>query len=265
MADNKYLSKTELVEFIKNLSLIYATNEKADVVGFKQQLNEKLLPALINAFQNVAWIGDDLTGQKYIDAITSALTFTDAAVDDSIYNLTAVTFSPDKNNAIDTGIKLLSDTTKNYTAFFDVTLGNCPKLTASDSYCFFHCMTEVSPWPGLSVSVWPSKKIGVNFFAGSNSFCDLAPKGHYRFVIRLNNVEKKVSYCSNQSSVLGYTSVSSMANDDYKLDETLVLGGYKDASGNIGRVLDGTFNKFYLYDYYKSDEECQKWVTSSDL
>lgn len=50
MADNKYLSKTELVEFIKNLSLIYATNEKADAVKVKTQLNEKLLPALVNAF-----------------------------------------------------------------------------------------------------------------------------------------------------------------------------------------------------------------------
>lgn len=262
MADNKYLSKTELVEFIKNLSLIYATNEKADVVGLKQQLNEKLLPALINAFQNVAWIGDDPTGQKYIDAITNALTFTDAEVDDSIYHLTTMTFSPDKNNAIDTGINLFSDLTKNYTAFFDVTLGDCPKLATRDSYCFFHCMTELKPWPGLSVSVWPSKRIGVNLFAASNSFCNLAPNGHYRFVIRLNNAEKKVSYCSNQSIALSYTSVTSMANDDYKIDETLVLGGYKDSSGNIGRVLDGTFNQFYLYDYYKSDEECQEWVTS---
>lgn len=50
MADNKYLSKTELVEFIKNLSLIYATNEKADAVKVKTQLSEKLLPALVNAF-----------------------------------------------------------------------------------------------------------------------------------------------------------------------------------------------------------------------
>ena len=47
MADNKYLSKTELVEFIKNLSLIYATNEKADAVKVKTQLNEKLLPAML--------------------------------------------------------------------------------------------------------------------------------------------------------------------------------------------------------------------------
>ena len=53
MADNKYLSKTELVEFIKNLSLIYATNEKADAVKVKTQLNEKLLPALVNAFQHI--------------------------------------------------------------------------------------------------------------------------------------------------------------------------------------------------------------------
>lgn len=76
MADNKYLSKTELVEFIKNLSLIYATNEKADAVGVKTQLNEKLLPALINAFQHVTWTGDDPTGQIYINAIVDALTFT---------------------------------------------------------------------------------------------------------------------------------------------------------------------------------------------
>lgn len=58
MADNKYLSKTELVEFIKNLSLIYATNEKADAVKVKTQLNEKLLPALVNAFQHITWTGD---------------------------------------------------------------------------------------------------------------------------------------------------------------------------------------------------------------
>ena len=63
MADNKYLSKTELVEFIKNLSLIYATNEKADAVKVKTQLNEKLLPALVNAFQHITWTGDDPTGQ----------------------------------------------------------------------------------------------------------------------------------------------------------------------------------------------------------
>lgn len=265
MADNKYLSKTELAEFVKNLSLIYATNEKADVVGFKQQLQDKLLPALVNAFQNVAWIGEDPTGQSYIDAITAALTFKEAAVDDSIYSLTAYQFSPSKANAIDTGIKLLSNLDKNYTAFFDVTLGECPNIAVRDNYCFFHCMTETNPWPGLSISIWPSQKIGVNLFTASNSFCSLQPLGHYRFVIRLNNNEKKVSYCSNQSTELGYTSVTSMSNDDYKIDETLVLGGYKDADGNLGRVLDGTFNKFYLYDYYKSDEECQEWVTSGDL
>lgn len=83
MADNKYLSKTELVEFIKNLSLIYATNEKADAVKVKTQLNEKLLPALVNAFQHITWTGDDPTGQIYINAIADALTFTDAEVDNN--------------------------------------------------------------------------------------------------------------------------------------------------------------------------------------
>ena len=77
MADNKYLSKTELVEFIKNLSLIYATNEKADAVKVKTQLNEKLLPALVNAFQHITWTGDDPTGQIYINVIIDVLTFTD--------------------------------------------------------------------------------------------------------------------------------------------------------------------------------------------
>ena len=77
MADNKYLSKTELVEFIKNLSLIYATNEKADAVKVKTQLNEKLLPVLVNAFQHITWTGDDPTGQIYINVIIDVLTFTD--------------------------------------------------------------------------------------------------------------------------------------------------------------------------------------------
>ena len=160
----------------------------------------------------------------------------------------------DGTNYIDTGIQLF-DTLKDFTILLDYEEG-----VNIGSATIFHCINEISPYPGLCIQR-NSDNVGDYVIGGRSS-------GGANFAM-ITSVATRVAITCTGGSITGgkyvengdIVTVSISANSGTIFEKNLLLGCYQTASGNRGRYWKGTINKFDVYFSVLSDVEIDAWLT----
>ena len=153
----------------------------------------------------------------------------------------------DGTNYIDTGIQLF-DTLKDFTILLDYEEG-----VNGGSATIFHCIKEISPWPGLCLQR-SSSNVGDYVIGGCSS-------GVANFA-KITSVATRVAITCTGGSITGVKYVqngdivtsSISANSGTIFEKNLLLGCYQTDSGARGRYWKGTLNKFDFV-----DRVCASW------
>lgn len=160
----------------------------------------------------------------------------------------------DGTNYIDTGIQLF-DTLKDFTILLDYEEG-----VNGGTATIFHCIKEISPWPGLCLQR-NSSSVGDYIIGGRTS-------GSPNFV-KITSVATRVAITCTGGSITGVKYVQNgdivtlpiSANSGTIFEKNLLLGCYQTDSGARGRYWKGSLNKFDVYFEVLSDEEIDAWLT----
>lgn len=173
-----------------------------------------------------------------------------------LYNLDSPeVFDSSNGHVVDTGIKLFENATSKptYTILYDLTIGD---LNYDNMPTIFHCMNESDPWPGITMDARGNgsglnniKRLQVAMY-GSKAVVKLNPSnGRAVGSIIINKgmmyIDPIIAVSSNEYES---TSPITISKYDSNISQTLILGGYRDTSGNTGRYFDGTINRFKVYD-----------------
>lgn len=208
-----------------------------------EPLSDNIKMALLECFQNVAWIGAD--SKTYYDNLVNAL-------HQSIYSIDVPTTFNGTSDYIDTGIQLF-DTDKSFTIFCDCTEDTEYPLLRY--YQIFHCMMSNGPWTGIEASLRKTDEndkspIRIAYYGGTESQSYDSTTG-----VGNRNVKIAVSHKSASSSL----SIAVSVNDNLVLydnvayrygfnEKTLVIGTAKKDDGTLtSNFFKGTINNFKLY------------------
>lgn len=176
----------------------------------------------------------------------------------NIYTLPQKTvFVPAEQKVVDTGVKLFEavDTKPQYTILVD--FQGADTITGErDKYCLMHCMNEVSPWPGISVAMWPNGSLGFNLYKLETTLIGTLDNVKQRNVFAIQIKDDQVKIMLNSSSgywrsVSGYTS---------SVTQSLLIGGYQQSDGTKGRFFDGTVYRFEVYRGLLSSDAIDNWM-----
>lgn len=150
-----------------------------------------------------------------------------------VYNNSNLEF--DGTGGVNTGIKI--DSYENSTVKMIFTPGT--QDPSENMATIFHCIQEVSPWPGVAVmassgkyqlSLWNDRR--------SSYITQNDPGTHTLSIIRRgNNFEAKLGDVNMSGVPAGLSPIP---------DEELHLGQYVDNAGNTGRYWTGTINKIKI-------------------
>ena len=191
---------------------------------------------------------------------------------DPIYTVTPGTVFNGTSDYIDTGLQLMGSNKSNLTIVFDVLDKSTPGSNAQKT--LFHCMHEVSPWPGNCIqfsydTVNLNTKV-LDFDVNSNT------SGSSVKVTALpstsNGVREKfvgiIDFLSGTVKAL-----VNIADVDYAESDTLpsnigsivvtenaLIGCYQTSTGVRGRFWEGTVYDFKIYNYAWSDNEAQAYL-----
>lgn len=200
---------------------------------------------------------------------TCAVTVTETTVDPDtptvLYELpAAITFTNTTDNVIDTGVKMFEDvsTSPQYTLLFDVT-SDANMTNTANKYCLLHCMTESGNYPGLAVQVSASSGApSLRMIMWSQNLSIVWKPNGKRLRIALRIDGKKFSYAPKDGNTdMGDVDVGGAYCN---VPQSLLIGGYQDASGNHGRFYEGTLHSLKLYKGLMTKEECQAWVNQTE-
>jgi hypothetical protein len=174
----------------------------------------------------------------------------DAPTDGLLYSLPEITTFNGVNDYIDTGVKLF-DEPKDFTillyAYLDI--GNQANAAV------FHCINEVSPYPGLCLHF-----INRNYkLFGSAEYVTGIPSNTMTKIAIVANggAVYAVWYKGEGSEVVGCAvGLTKYVAHDFNL----LLGAYQDTSGTKGRFWKGALYDFRVYDYAMTAEEVAEYV-----
>lgn len=173
---------------------------------------------------------------------------------------TAKNFTPAAAEYIDTGLKPLAtlDPAPAWTILIEFDAASSMQVAARDTYCLLHCMEEVSPWPGLSVSLW-NTHIGMNLYSMSTDLKLSVPDiqaAKQKVAIRISGGRVTLRVASNSmihdASFAASTAVS----------KNLLIGCYQTSDGVKGRFWDGTVYQCVVYKSALTDEQIRNWVNA---
>ena len=199
----------------------------------------------------------DVVGAKTAETV---ITLAEAAPS-LLYELpSAVTFDGATDTIIDTGIKMFEDVSAKpkYTMVFEATT-DADIENVSNKYCLVHCMNEVSPYPGLAVQIGKSDnapKLRLAVFGNDSSIVWKPNEKRMRIAVRIDGSTYAYAPKDGDTSMTDINIASAYCN----VPQSLLIGGYQDASGNHGRFWKGTMHNFRLYRGLWTKAQCQGWL-----
>lgn len=263
------------------------TKKITSVENKSPELPDKVKQMLINLFAGAAYGNNKMTPVFEALCTEWGLTPSDEVLNNTLnilYNLeNPVTFDPSKKQCIDTGIKLFENITdEQFTIMIDFSNGENASVS-TEMRTVMHCMTEIQPWPGTAITVLPNtgntimatynnqqiltKTTASTAFAGRNTKAVICFKGSQMRVVCPTAASMVYSGASEQDAVAaeakpdtGWLDIKGMTTT---VNEPLILGAYRDASGNVGRWFDGTINRFKVYSGICPDDMIQAFLNAS--
>lgn len=198
-----------------------------------------------------------------------------------LYELEApVTFDPSKKQCIDTGVKLFENITdEKFTIMIDFSNGENATVSSTEMGTVMHCMRESSPWPGMVISILSdsgnaklstyrnqqilTKTTSSTPFAGRNTKAVICFRGQQMRVVcptaGAADTSESASLAENKQDT-GWFYVSDMTT---AIDDTLILGAYKETNGTTGRYFNGTINSCKVYSGICSDAMIQAFFDTT--
>lgn len=169
-----------------------------------------------------------------------------------VYALSAPkTFTASAEEYIDTGVKLFESISPKpeWTIILSASAGSSTSAVGG-TYCLAHCMTEASPWPGLSVSIWPTG-LGMNVYGYQGSITNFAAikDQQITIAIQLKDNQVRVVWPDDLGT---WNTISSYSK---AVPQSLILGAYQETDGTKGRFWDGTIYRCEVYNKALSDSK----------
>ena len=193
---------------------------------------------------------------------------------DPVYALSETTEFNGTSDYIDTGLQLMGSNKSNLTIVFDVLDKSTPERYVQKA--LFHCMHEVSPWPGNCIQFsYDFEHVNtkeLDFDINSNT------SGSSIKVTALPLTsdgvrEKFVGIIDFESGTVKALVNIADADVDYAKSDTLpfnigstvvtenaLIGCYQTSAGVRGRFWKGTVYDFKIYNYAWSDNEAQAYL-----
>lgn len=198
-----------------------------------------------------------------------------------IYTLTAPATFNGTSDYIDTEMQLIDSNKKNITIVGD--LLDKSKPTAGNPNMLFHCMHEVSPYPGITIQMNPESNTMKNFVLNVNSNSASGGYGN----IKANNIiidesegirEKFAVIINNQNSTFTLvgkfngtyfyeTKALPSGYNSTEITETAVIGARKQINNGTtqyDRYWKGIIYDLKIYDYAWNKTEADNYVTGGD-
>ena len=192
---------------------------------------------------------------------------------DPVYALSETTEFNGTSDYIDTGLQLMGSNKSNITIVFDILDKSMPAHNAQKA--LFHCMHEVSPWPGNCIQFsydYRNVTKELDFDTNSNTSgssikvtaLPLTSDGiREKFVgiidFELGTVKALVNIADAdvdymESDALPFNIGSTVVT------ENALIGCYQTSTGAKGRYWKGTVYDFKIYNYAWSDNEAQAYL-----
>ena len=181
---------------------------------------------------------------------------------DILYKIPAPTEFDGVDDYIDTGIKLY-DVSGNWTIFFIADLSQTTEIFNNNSPVF-HCIYEISPWPGISFQ--RSDLLSVLSYTGANG-SDYTPtridklegeKYYQGCIVCENGIVTRISDKRTDTVDIRSLFINKHTINEDSKKATLLLGCYQDVNGTKGRFWKGTIYDFIVYGRALSENEANK-------
>ena len=191
---------------------------------------------------------------------------------DPVYALSETTEFNGISDYIDTGLQLMGSNKRKFTIVFDVLDKSIPSSNVQKA--LFHCMHEVSPWPGNCIQFSYDYKNGnakeLDFDTNSNTSSSsikvtalpLTSDGvREKFVGIIDFLSGTVKMLANIAGV-DYTESDTLPFDigSTVVTENALIGCYQTPTGAKARYWKGTVYDFKIYNYAWSDNEAQAYL-----
>lgn len=262
------------------------TKKITSVENKTPELPDNVKQLLINLFAGAAYGNEKMTPVFNALCTEWGLTPTDNKFDNSVrilYNLeNPVTFNPNEHKHIDTGIKLFENITdEKFTIMIDFSNAKDAYIDdATEMRTVMHCMTEAEPWPGVSITVHGTTGHAIMATYGDKQVLTKTTAStpfygrNTKAVICFNGSRMRV-VCPTAGKV-GTSDVASLFEDKpdtgwfdvtgmtTTINETLILGAYKETSGTMGRYFNGTINRCKVYSGICSDDMIQAFLNVTE-
>ena len=194
------------------------------------------------------------TVSDWIDGVTETT---------KLYELPAATaFVPSEKKIINTGVKLF-ETVKDPDPVFTILIDfdGASTITASrDTFCLLHCMHEVTPWPGMSLSMKSNGNVELNLYTLIAPVISGLSNAKNRNAVAIQ-VQASQYRIVSSSGTGSWTSITGYGT---AVSEPLVLGGYLDENGDAGRFWDGTIYRCEVYEGILGSAAITKWINAME-
>lgn len=179
---------------------------------------------------------------------------------DILYKIPVPTEFDGVDDYIDTGIKLFN-VADDWTIYFAADISHSAEQTGNN-IPVFHCIYELSLWPGISFQGGNNKSYAGKYNGGNWSNLEITSgiETYYQGCVVCENKFVKHIY-DKRSSAEGMRElpVNHTANFIENVKKaSLLLGCYQDVNGTKGRFWKGTIYDFIVYDRALSENEANK-------
>lgn len=245
-AKTSYLIGEEFSTNDITVTLNYSDGRSENISGFV------VIPSTIDTSSLKV---EKLTVVYYADgkSLTTTIGITVVNKENLLYELQEeTTFIADNRDFIDTKLRLLTSDI-DYTIMIDFT-GSENNVSTAGTHSLLHCMHEENPYPGISISVWINF-YGANFFDASYGIREILTDDANRHVLVIRKRRR-----SNAYTILLDDTVTKSLSATYneEINESLLLGCYRDSSGNKGRFWNGTIHRCKIWNKVLSDNDLSK-------
>jgi len=231
---------------------------KADLVvtaSYSDGTTETLLASAYTLSGSLT-VGTSTITVTYEDKTT---TFNVVVSSHILYTLPEAKTFNGSSDYVNTGVKLLS-VDRDFTITFTAANG-----TVDQQDPIFHCLTEESPYPGLSlqrINTGNYYNIGGLRTNTTATSCRWASGYTNKCVFRHTAGTSVYILSSKTGNTLNSPITVTAESGHVTTDKNLLIGCYQQTDGTLGRFWNGTVNDFTIYDRVLSDDEVATYLGS---
>ena len=186
----------------------------------------------------------------------------------AVYSLDELVVNNDTAKIVKTDITPFAEDKNNFTIYTE-----CTASTMTNQSTVWHCMFESSGWPGACVSqLLAGDKPGLRYKAISGaykvgstdaSFVEVDKKMKIAFVYNKELQKSTMYYVYEGETALNAEQLTMLVNSSV-YSQPLIIGGYTDTSGKLGRPFTGTINTFKYYEQALTEDEVKNLMGLSN-